>query len=359
MDYINNIIGGRALDITKIQRILEESLFEKDLFCQKSRDLLNMMGLERDEILMLLAHHKSRVKYGYNLSSDSLSHLIGLAKKKGAALQRLIESPFFLVKTCWLYEHVPYFLFYSESRLEDLDALIIKFATKYDTLFLKNRVSIDKWEKTKNPKRLRTVSFWENQIFDPVSLVEKARHENVEGLELNIDFHPFNYTKLLPEELTKKKREKIKQACEKSGIKIDIHSPIVGPYFPSPNPNKGKQLFFDPLKCFELMCETIELAKDIGAGSVVVHLIDTSNPKKMADLIMKAGGSNVRVTIENYCQTKDTQSSDVFIACVDEIFKALPAEARNRNFGITLDVGHLNIEGEDPLMRPKKYPNTL
>jgi len=162
-------------------------------------------------------------------------------------------------------------------------ALIIKFATKYDTLFLKNRVSIDKWEKTKNPKRLRTVSFWENQIFDPVSLVEKARHENVEGLELSIDFHPFNYTKLLPEELTKKKREKIKQACEKSGIKIDIHSPIVGPYFPSPN--KGKQLFFDPLKCFELMCETIELAKDIGAGSVVVHLIDTSNPKKMADHI--------------------------------------------------------------------------
>jgi len=99
MDYINKIIGGRALDITKIQRILEESLFEKDLFCQKSRDLLNMMGLERDEILMLLAHHKSRVKYGYNLSSNSLSHLIGLAKEKGAALQRLIESPFFLVKT--------------------------------------------------------------------------------------------------------------------------------------------------------------------------------------------------------------------------------------------------------------------
>ncbi|MBW1861719.1 MAG: cyclic nucleotide-binding domain-containing protein [Deltaproteobacteria bacterium] len=354
MDYVRDIIGERALDKTKIQRILEKSLTEKDFFCRKSRDLLNMMGLERDEALMLLAHHKSKIKYGYSLSSTSLSHLIDLAKEKGATFQRLIESPFFLVKACWLYEHVPYFLFYNKSRLEDIDAFIIKFATTYDTLFLKNRVSIDKWEKKTNPRRLRTVSFWGNQTFDPVSLLEKARHENIEGLELSIDFHPFNYTKLLPEELTIKKREEIKQACERGGMKIDVHSPIIGPYFPSPDPNKGEQLFFDPLKCFELMCETIELAKDIGAGSVVVHLIDTSNLKKMADLIMKAEGSRVRVTIENYCQTKNLQSSDLFIACVDEIFKALPREVRNKNFGITLDVGHLNIEGEDPLVASEK-----
>ena len=355
-EYLNDIIGKRTLDRDRIQKILDKSLIEEGNYFGKSGQLLMNMGLERDETLMLLAHHKSLAKYGYDLSSDGLSHLLSLAGEKGnkTPLSSLVEYPFFLVKACWIYEHAPYFFFYNKSRPEDLDSYIIKFATKYDTLFLKNKVSTDSWEKTKNPRRVRAVTFWERQIFDPVSLIDRVRLENLEGFELSIDFHPFNYTKLLPEEFTGEKRAQIREACGISGINIDIHGPIVGPYSPSPDPGKGKQLFFDPLKCFELQSETIELAKDIGAGSVVVHLIDTSNLKKMSDLIMKAGGSEVRVTVENYCQAKEPQTSDVFISCVDEIFGALPEEVRKKNFGVTLDVGHLNIEGEDPLVASEK-----
>jgi len=355
-DYINTIIGNRTIDTDEIRRVLDESLREQDIVCQKSRRLLNSMGLERDEALMLLALHKSSVKYGYDLSPENLSHLLILAKEKEneAPLQRLVESPFFLVKACWLYEHAPYFLFYDESRSEDLDEFIIQFATQYDALFIRNKVPIDTWTRIKNPRRVRAVTFWENKALDPVSMIEKIKDENIEGLELCVDFHPFNYAKLLPEEFTVEKRDQIKEACRKSGIKIDVHSPIIGPYSPSPDPQRGKQLFFDPLKCFELLCETIELAKDIGAGSVVVHLIDTSNLKKMADLVMKAGGSEIRVTIENYCQTQKRMTSDHFIACVDEIFRALPEDVRKKNFGVTLDVGHLNIEGEDPLVAANK-----
>jgi CRP-like cAMP-binding protein/sugar phosphate isomerase/epimerase len=356
MDYINTIIGNRTIDTDEIRRILDESLREQDIVCQKSRRLMNSMGLERDESLMLLALHKSSVKYGYDLSPESLSHLLALAKQKEnkAPLRRLAESPFFLVKASWLYEHAPYFLFYDDSRSEDLDEFINQFATQYDALLLRNKVAIDTWARIKNPRRVRAVTFWENQTFDPVSMIEKIKEENIEGLELCVDFHPFNYTKLLPEELTTEKREQIKEACRRSGIKIDIHSPIVGPYSPSPDPQRGKQLFFDPLKCFELLCETIELAKDIGAGSVVVHLIDTSNLNKMADLVMQSGGSEIRVTVENYCQTQKKMTSDLFIACVDEIFRALPGDVRKKNFGVTLDVGHLNIEGEDPLVAANK-----
>jgi CRP-like cAMP-binding protein/sugar phosphate isomerase/epimerase len=352
MDYISSIIGDKKRDTDEIRRILDESLSEKDTVCSKSRRLLNSLGLKRDEALKLMALHKSSVKYGYDLSPESLSHMLALAKanESEVPLQRLVESPFFLVKACWLYEHAPYFLFYDESRSEDLDEFIIQFARQYDALLLRNNVVIDTWTKTKNPKRVRAVTFWENQTIDPVSIIEKIKDENIEGLELCVDFHPFNYTKLLPEELTIEKRAQIKQACRKSGVKIDIHSPIVGPYSPSPDPERGKQLFFDPLECFELLCETIELAKDIGAGSVVVHLIDTSNLKKMADLVMQAAGSEVRVTIENYCQTQKKMTSDLFIACVDDIFTALPSDVKEKNFGVTLDVGHLNIEGEDPLV---------
>jgi len=55
------------------------------------------------------------------------------------------------------------------------------------------------------------------------------------------------------------------------------------------------------------------------------------------------------VTIDNYCQVASRQTSDVFISCLDTIHKALKPAVRKRNFGVTLDVGHLNIDGEDPL----------
>ncbi len=343
-------------DRVAINKVLNESLSEDDFYCQKSRRLLGSMGLETDTVLMMLAQHKSSVKYGYDLSSDTLSHLLALAKVKQeeVPLKRLIESPFFYVKACWLYEHAPYFGFYEKGRSEERDSLILNFARRYDSHFLENRVAIDTWEKVENPKRISITTFWESKIFDPVLSIEKAKDDNIEGVELCIDFHPFNYTRLLPEELSSQKREQIRKASLKSGVKIDIHSPIVGPYVPSTDPSKGRQRFFDPTKCRELMFETIDLARDIGAGSVVVHLIDTSNLKGTVDLIERAAGSNVRVAVENYPRTKERQTSDVFIACMDEIFNALPREVREQNFGITLDVGHFNIEGEDPLVASQK-----
>lgn len=356
MDYIIHIAREKSIDPTAIEKVLDGSLSEKDVLCRKSRRLLNEMGLENDEALMLLALHKSSVKYGYDLSLTSLSRLFKVAREHQAEapLLSLFESPFFLVKACWLYEHVPYFLYFGEDKQEELDEFIIRFAKQYDTLFLKHRLPIETWGRVENPRRILAVTFWENQVFDPVSMVDKVRHENLEGLELSMDFHPFNYTKLLPEELTAEKREEIKEACRKSGIKIDIHSPIVGPYSPYPDPKRGKQLFFNPLNCFELQCETIELAKDIAAGSVVIHLVDNSDLGKMTELVKRAEGSRVRVTIENYCQTKKMQNSDFFLACIDEISRTLPDGVRKRNFGITLDVGHFNIEGEDPLIASEK-----
>jgi CRP-like cAMP-binding protein/sugar phosphate isomerase/epimerase len=356
MDYIDHIVGQRPLDKEGILRALEKSLFEKDPYCRETRRGLRDRGLSDAETLALLAHHKSYVKYGYCLSSTNLFHLLDLAEKnrEKSPLQGLFDSPFILVKTCWIYEHAPHFLFYNESRSDDLDEVILEFAREYDTLLLKSSVPVDQWERLEAPRRVIGVSFWDRLAIDPVSLLDRVRRENIEGLELSIDFHPFNYKRLLPEELWPEKREEIREACRRSGLKIDIHSPIVGPYAPFPDPRRGKQLFYDPLKCFDLMCETIDLARDIGAGAVVIHLIDTADPDRIAQLVMKAGGSKVRVTIENYCQTSDAQNADALIACADSIIRALPRDVRKENFGITMDVGHLNIEGEDPLIGAEK-----
>jgi len=338
------------IDRITINTILDHSLAEDNFYCPKSRDRLIRAGLEMDAALMLLAHHKSKVKYGYDLGPENLAYLLKLATKKETPLKRLVESPFFLVKACWLYEHAPYFLFYDEDKSEERDAFILEFAKQYETNFLNNRVAVDAWKKIDDPKRIWATTFWESKIIDPCLLLKNAKDNNIEGFELAIDFHPFNYAKLLPEEFSREKRDQIKEACLRSGVKIDIHSPIIGPYTPSPDPAKGKQRFFDPARCLEIQYEVVALAKDIGAGSVVFHLIDDSNLKAMAGLIEKAGGSDVRVTLENYCQLKVRQTSREFIAFANEIFNFLPAEIREKNFGITIDVGHLNIEGEDPLV---------
>lgn len=355
MNLIQKSTNERT-DRTAINKILDDSINEDDFYCRKSYNLLSSIGLDRDEVLMSLARHKSSEKYGYDLSSSSLSRLFKLAgtMEEAAPLRRLIESPFFLVKACWLYEHAPFFFFYDNGGLEGRDSMVIEFARQYETHFLNNKVDFNTWRRIKNPRRVRSTSFWENKTFDPLLLIEKVKDDNLEGIELSVDFHPFNYTVPLPEELTNEKREQIREACQKSGVKIDIHSPIIGPYAPSPDPSRGTQTFYDPTECLEVQYETIELAKDIGAGSVVLHLIDTSNMKAMADLVEKAGGSSVRVTIENYCQTKNRQTSSVLIDCIHEISQSLPQEVREENFGITLDVGHLNIEGEDPLVAAEK-----
>lgn len=358
MDYIDKTTNGET-EKEAIKKVLDESLNDDDFYCRKSLGILGEMGIDKEKALTLLAHHKSGIKYGYDLSPKSLSHLFKLVEKEesDSALKRLSESPFFLVKSCWLFEHAPFFFFYDELKPEGRDSLLIEFAEKYETNFLKNRVDTGSWQKVKNPWRLKAATFWENMTFDPLLLIERVKKDNVEGIEISFDFHPFNYTTLLPEEIGPERREQIKEACRKSGIKLDIHSPIVGPYTPSPDPSKGKQSFFDPTRCLPVQYDTIELAKDIGAESVVFHLIDSRNLKKMLRLIERAGGSDLRVTVENYCQTRERQTSDMFIACVDDILNSLPLEVREKNFGITLDVGHFNIEGEDPLIASEKIGN--
>lgn len=355
MDYIKALVDEN-IDRINIESILDGSLGEDDFFCRKSRKLLTDIGIDEDVSLMLLAHHKSKAKYGYAISQKNLSHIVELASnnENEAPLRRLINSPFFLAKACWLYEHAPYFFFYGIEESTDRDSYILEFSKQYEANFLEIRTPTDNWSKMENPIRIWPTTFWESKIVDPLLLLKYAIDNNFEGIELTVDFHPFNFTKLLPEEFSHEKRNQIKEACLKSGIKIDIHSPIVGPYCPSPDPSVGKQRFFDPTECLEIQYEVIELAKDIGAGSVVFHLIDKSNLEAMVGLIEKAGGSNVIVSIENYFQTITRQTSDEFIAYISEVINSLPDEISKKNFGVTFDVGHVNIEGEDPIVAADK-----
>lgn len=360
MDDIKISVGDGILE-SSIEKSLKASLKDRDFFASVARSELKKLGVTEDLSLILLASYKSHHKYGYPVSMNTLRHLIELLHGRndrsgsgGFKCRELPSSPFFLIKSAWLYDHAPYYFFYEEDKHEQRDALIFEFAHAFDRYIHARRKDIYSWKMLKKPKRVKYTTFWERKLFDPIDLIGKVIRDNLEGLEMSVDFHPFNYATLLPEEVFHEKRLEIREVCRRTGIKIDLHSPIVGPNYPVPDPTRGKQIFFNPIDCFSVQKDTLELANDIGAGAVVFHLVDRNNPEGMAAIVEKAGGTDVRATIENYCHLGCSMKSADFIECVDAIYERLSAAVRKKNFGITIDVGHLNIEGEDPLIGAEK-----
>lgn len=350
-DYLGQLVGGAA-DIGLVRRALEADLNDVDPCSRAAKARLVEMGLAPPAALKALAYHRSYDKYGYVPAPETLDRIVQLADREGKTghLTACLERPFFLVKAAWLAEHAPFFIFRGSSRAEEVDALILDLARQYRLLFLEHSVGSVLWRRQTNPSRLRRTTFWESKVLDPLDLIRQTMEDNLEGLELSVDFHPFNFARLLPEEIADDKREQIRAACERTGVKIDIHSPIIGPYVPSPDPGKGKQSFFDPAKALGIQLETIQLARAIGAEAVVVHLIDMANSGPLLQLVEAAAGSAVRVTLENYCHLPATQDAQTYVAFLEDFVSRLPPELRARNFGITLDLGHLNIEGDDPLV---------
>lgn len=359
MDYIQYMTRAQA-NPAAVKTVLDQSLPDRDILRRESRERLARLELAPDTALALLAAHLSKTKYRYEIAQTSLEHILNLAGRADepgdhGALRRVIEAPIRLVKACWLYEHAPFFLLFGQNDPEKLDAFLIEYGRRYEQQYMLSTVNMDDWRPLEDPRRVRATTFWERQIWDPVLMIDRARRENLQGIEICVDFHPFNFAKLLPEEITTEKRQQIREALQRSGVKLDIHSPIIGPYLPVPSPAKGgAQSFFDPTQCMEVQFETVDLAVDVGAESVVFHLVDTDRVKPFTQLVQRAQGSRLHVTVENYCQGRYPQTSECLLKYVEKAMEALPADLRRANFGITLDVGHLNIDGEDPLVGCEK-----
>ena len=136
MDVINEILGNKKTDIVAVEEILRDCLTAKDPFYKDSHEKLFGVGLEKYKANMLLAHHISRIKYGYNLSYSTLSHVSSLIEKveKEESFKKLLNFPFLLVKSSWLFEHAPYFLFLDIGSAE-LDDYIIKFIREFKHRF--------------------------------------------------------------------------------------------------------------------------------------------------------------------------------------------------------------------------------
>ena len=282
-----------------VTSVLDESLNENDMYNSNSFDKLLKLGLKDDEALILLASHKSLVKYGYRLSLDTLRHILSLYQGdiKFSPIKSLINVSEILQLieiTVFLMEHVSCS---PDGIMEywnvDLNKELIDFVASLSRGIL----PIDQYA-----------------IF-PEPIIPLFHYSIIPIGAKPLSSSPFLFAKtgwIYEHAPSFVFYNRYKQEELDSCI-VKFAEGYQGPYSPFPNPDNGKPLFYNPLACLEPQRETIFLARDIGAGSVVVHLIDLSGIKEMADLIMNAAGSPVRVTIENYCETEERQDADTFL----------------------------------------------
>lgn len=333
-----------------VLQILEVSLSDSDPCQCTCLETLRRQGISSRQALCLWAGHRSSRKYGFRIPDETLGLVYELLA--GAEFSLFLKYPFAYLKACWIFEHAPAFLGCSVDDSVSRKEVVLNFARDYRDHFLRASFPRHEWQERtrKCVGQVLKTTFWERDAFSPIQLLEQVWHDGLLGLELGIDFHPFNVTKLLPEEFSPRLRDELRAAITDSGLVVDIHSPIIGPYIPVPNPAAGKQAFYDPSKCRDIQAEVLDLAMDIGARDVVFHLVSAECTDFWVQMVERVTGSRTRVTMENYYQTKGfIQSSAAFLEVAERVRRCLTPEQIEHHFGVTVDVGHLNIEGDDPL----------
>ena len=191
-------------------------------------------------------------------------------------------------------------------------------------------------------------------IADPATMcifdyINWAYQTGLSGLEIATDFLPFDPSKRLPEEFSHLERQQIKALVELFGLNLTVHSPLVGPF------QGPKSLFTDPADNVELYAETIQFCHDIGARSVVVHIVERGRIEEMAQILVTAANTDVKVAFENsYNKNGVFPTADE----VAEIIKKVAARTHEidppalKNLAITFDSAHYNLvpNMEDPLV---------
>ncbi|MCH8290129.1 cyclic nucleotide-binding domain-containing protein [Candidatus Poribacteria bacterium] len=332
---------------TEISKWLKNRDLDADTNIRKR---LSDLGIRGTSVLVSLAQIKSLYKYKYSLNPQSLQHILDLAQKQTAIRKLIQDRPYLLAKVAMIYEHAPAFLFGGNASQQELDECLLNFAKNYRSKFLEYSVKPKDTPLT-SPYHILSCTFWDGELWHPAAYLKKAYEENLLGVEYCIDFHPFqaNLNKLFPEDFNVSHRNLIREWVERTNLQLSIHSAIVGPH--STPTIMGQQLYYDPVDAMEIQKETVLLARDIGASSVVLHLVDPNRRPQLAEIIETAADSNVRVTVENYYNTpKIKQTSERFIEALDSLIPLLSKQVLADNFGITFDPGHYNIEGDDPIV---------
>jgi sugar phosphate isomerase/epimerase len=122
-------------------------------------------------------------------------------------------------------------------------------------------------------------------------------------------------------------RAELRSAAQSRGMRLSVHA----------------RWTFNPLiaDAAPIVLRDIELAKDLGAAVLIIHLYPQAGMRSYAEAVLPllrwAAASGLKVAIENTPETTPDQFNELF----DELQRLAPPELQH--VGMCLDLGHANL----------------
>ncbi|MFH0985514.1 MAG: TIM barrel protein, partial [Candidatus Omnitrophota bacterium] len=291
----------------------------------------------------------------YKLQEGTMKAVVGALDRLGEAGAETLGKPYCLFKLATTYESLK-----AASKPEELAGKFQSRVTEYVAGNVPGAQRLDRKEGTKTIEAGASAFF--NLEGDILSAIREAYNRGLTHVEVSFDNLPYAAgfapgsvsARRLPGEYSPEYKDAIKDLLEKTGIKLTVHSSIVGPAV-------GAQfLFEDAADNPEFMKEQIRFAGEIGAAGIVVHLMTLSPEAKKAyaELVLYASQAapDLKINLENYHDKtpgkKNYTKSAGFMDAFEDIFELVKEQDPGalKNLGIVLDVAHYNLSGEDPVV---------
>ncbi len=155
--------------------------------------------------------------------------------------------------------------------------------------------------------------------------------------EMAVDFNFWTPGAYLKEEITKPMKEAIRILAERSGIRLSIHGPI---FYAMPGVEYNSEIIVRAYK------HTVDLAKEIGASSIVVHVTSKEDIDDLVEIALYGARHGIEISLEN-SRARDGgpyQNAERFLDVVKEVARRVLEENGNTDFlSQTWDFSHFAL----------------
>ncbi|HAZ11122.1 MAG TPA: hypothetical protein DCY56_08520, partial [Candidatus Omnitrophica bacterium] len=155
--------------------------------------------------------------------------------------------------------------------------------------------------------------------------------------EMAVDFNFWTPGAYLKEEMTKPMKEAIRILAERSGMRLSIHGPI---FYAMPGVEYNSEIIVKAYK------NTVDLAKEIGASSIVVHVTFEEEIDDLVKIALYGAQQGIEISLENSRALNGGpyQNARRFLDVAKEVAQRVSEKSGNTDFlSQTWDFSHFAL----------------
>ena len=278
----------------------------------------------------------------YDLRPETLPSVLEIVNRRSARVANELKgNPYIILHLCLIYEAPDFVVSKGEKGVDSwIDAYFTRpeFKEPQERKAPLEGLSWSTFFDSMNSTPVR-----DSSTLSLIPYIEYAVREGVKNIEIPFDHMAFASSARLGEEFSSEELDEVRELCNKYGISITVHSPLIGP----------NQIFEDPADNMSFMKRQIERAGRMGADIMVVHLVSLENYEKYAELVNYASrvAPGLKIAFENYKNKNGVfPTAEEFMDSFERIVDKVAPENLN-NIGIVVDTAHLNLTNkEDPVI---------